>query len=103
MRTDITELLKPSDYVYYEQQPMPLEGWPDRDAPKALRKALDKAHDNVAHLVTEKDHLRAALLEMHEKQRRQLKIFIAVMSTTWSVLGWALHLLIPYAIHGMKQ
>lgn len=99
----IPDLLKPSDYEFYRAEPKPANGWPDRDSPKALLKSLDKAHDNLHHALRVNDRLRLALLELHKRQRWQLRIFIALMAATWSALGWVFNLLVPYAIHGMTK
>jgi len=101
--SSLPELLAPSDYQPYVALPRPPQGWPDRDSPKALRKSLDKAHDNLHHSIRDNDRLRRALIELHARQRWQLKIFLALMGLTWTALGWALNLLIPYAIHGMSR
>jgi hypothetical protein len=100
---DIAELLSESDYQPYVARPCPPGGWPNRDSLPTLRKSLDKAHDNLRHALRENDRLRAALLALHQRQRWQLRIFLTVMGITWTALGWALNLLIPYAIHGMAR
>lgn len=100
---DLAELLAPSGYEPYVARPCPPEGWTSRDSLPAVRKSLDKAHDNLRHALRENDRLRAALLALHQRQRWQVKIFLAVLGITWTVLGWALRLLIPYAIHGMSR
>jgi hypothetical protein len=99
----ILELLEPSGYEFYRKEPKPATGWPERDTPKALLKSLDKAHDNLSHALRENDRLRLALIELHRRQRWQLRVFIALTAATWSALGWVFNLLIPYAIHGMAK
>lgn len=101
---DIPELLQPSDYQYYHAIPMsPGLPPPRRDTIEALKKSLDKAHDNLRMAVRQNDHLRLALLKMHRQQKWLLKIFIALMLCTWSVLGSLLKFLLPYAIHGLAK
>jgi len=53
-------LLTPQDYEFYRPEHRPNEGWPRRDTPDALLRALNHAHDdlrkqekiNRAHLAT---------------------------------------------------
>lgn len=103
MQMQIRELLKPTDFEFYVKRPKPAGRTPQRDSPEQLLKALNKAHGNIRQLVTENDRIRLASLKLDARQRLQLKIFLALMGVTWSVVGWALKLLIPYAIHGMAK
>jgi hypothetical protein len=102
---NLSELLQPSGFEFYRSEAMPHEGAPlkRRDSPEALLKSLNTAHNNTRQLITENDHLRAGLLQLHKVQRRQLKIFLALMGLTWTTVGWVLKFLIPYAIHGMAK
>jgi hypothetical protein len=99
----IPDLLKPTDYEFYRQVPMPKGGWPDRENPKALRKSLDKAHDNLGQVVRENDRLRKALIMFSQRQTLWIKIVISALgvlaASVCSILGW----LIPYAIRGMAK
>jgi hypothetical protein len=96
-----SDIVPPREYEFYQQQPRPPQGWPPRDSPHALRRSLDKAHDNLKRVVRENDQLRSALGKLHRRQRLQFKLFSAAMGLTWTVMGWLLHLLLPYAIVGM--
>jgi nitrate/nitrite-specific signal transduction histidine kinase len=82
---------------------MPKGGWPDRENPKALRKSLDKAHDNLGQVVRENDRLRKALIMFSQRQTLWIKIVISALgvlaASVCSILGW----LIPYAIRGMAK
>jgi hypothetical protein len=40
-------LLTPQDYEFYRPQARPADGWPRRDTPDALLKALNVATDNL--------------------------------------------------------
>lgn len=99
----IPDLLKPSDYEFYRKLPMPEGGWPDRETTKALRKSDDIAHDNIKQLVRENDRLRAALIDLHRKQRRWIKIlltcFVTLAGAVASLFAW----LIPFAVKGMAK
>lgn len=99
----IPELLRPSDYEYYKAVPLPYGMLPRRDTPEALRKSLDKAHDNLRATVRENDRLRLALLTMHRRQKWGLRIFIALQALSWSALGGVIKWLIPYAVQGMAK
>lgn len=102
--SDIPELLRPSDYAYYTAIPShPRAIWPDRDTVPALRKSLDKAHDNLRHLVSENDRLRSAVFKLHRRIRWLLKVFIALMLVTWSAFAGIVKFLLPYAIQGMQR
>jgi hypothetical protein len=107
--TDITELLEPSDFEFYRpgQKPSPVSvpGYKPqrRDSPEQLLKALNVAHNNIRQLVTEKDQLKSASLKLHQTQKLQLKLFLAAMGVTWTIVGWVLKFLIPYAVHGMAK
>jgi len=107
--SDISDLLQPSDFEFYRpgQKPTPasLPGYKPqrRDSPEQLLKALNVAHNNIRQLVTEKDQLKAASLELYKKQRTLFKIFLWVMGVTWTMVGWLLKFLIPYAVHGMAK
>jgi hypothetical protein len=96
-----SEIVPPRECEFYEQQPRPPQGWPSRESPHALRRSLDKAHDNLKRVVRENDQLRAALGKLHRRQRLQFKLFSSAMGFTWAVMAWLLHLLLPYAIVGM--
>lgn len=100
---ELKELLKPSKHKYYEQIPMPPRGWPERETPEALRKSLDKCHDIQHAVLRENDRLRKVVLDLYEAQRWLLKLFIALMLGTWTVMGGVLKWLIPYAIRGMAK
>lgn len=102
--SDLSDLLQPSELEYYRSQPKPPISVPilRRDSPQALLKALNVAHNNIRQLVSEKDQLKAASLKLYKLQKLQLKLFLAAMGLTWTIVGWLLKFLIPYAIHGMK-
>ena len=99
----IPDLLRPSDYEYYRAQLLPGERLPPRDTNAALRRSLDKAHDNLRMVVRENDRLRLALLKMHARQKWLLRAFIVLMGVTWSALGGVVKFLLPYAIRGMAK
>lgn len=97
----IPDLLKPS--AFYRELPMPSDGWPDRETPRALRKSLDKAHDNLKLMLKENHTLRGALIDLHRKQRRWIKIlltcFVTLAGAVASLFAW----LIPFAVKGMAK
>lgn len=106
----ISDLLRPPDYTPYVELPKPPEGWPPRDSLPALRKSLDKAHDNLKHVVRENDRLRAASLALYQEKMRsdrrhkwQLRILYTLIGLTWAAIWGLLQWLIPYAIHGMAR
>jgi len=43
---------------FYRYEVGPIQGWPSRDTPEAMRKSLDGAHDRVRQLVRVNDQLR---------------------------------------------
>lgn len=102
-RGTIPDLLRPSDHEYYRPTQRPISGWPERDSPHALRKSLDKAHDNLHHAIRDNDRLRAALLKVAGRQKWQLKVFIVLMGITWSGIGWILNVLIQFVMHGLAR
>jgi len=93
---DLEELLRPDSHVYYRQEEMPDQGWPDRDSPQAVRKALDCAHDNMKALVRENDRLRRVLIESQRRHRRQL-------GTIWTGFIGLMAWLVPFAVKGMAR
>ena len=100
----IDELLRPSDYEYYRPMtPRPRAGWPRRDSLQDCRKSLDKAHENLRHLVRENDRLRAALLEIKERQRWTLKVFIALFTGSWGLFAAVLKLFLPALLRGLVK
>jgi hypothetical protein len=103
--SDLSDLLQPSEFEFYRPEPKPPISVPipRRDSPQALLKALNVAHNNIRQLVSEKDQLKAASLKLYQQQKLQLKIFLAAMGLTWTIVGWLLKFLLPYAVHGMLK
>src|ERR1051325_2916283 len=104
--SNISELLEPSDFQFYRpgQKPSPVSvpGYKPqrRDSNEQLLKALNVAHTNIRQLVTENNQIKAGSLQLHKTQKLQLKLFLAAMGVTWTIVGWVLKFLIPYAVHG---
>jgi hypothetical protein len=101
---DIPELLRPSDFEYYRPMPQrPRSGWPRRDSLLDCRKSLDKAHENLRHLVRENDRLRAALIKMHERQRWIVKVSIALFTGSWGLFAAVLKLFLPALLRSIAK
>lgn len=99
----LAKIPEPRELELYRQVPMPPEGWPDRTTPEALKASDDKAHDNFKLVRADRDRLQRQVIDLYVRLWFLVKLFLGTMVFTWSVLGWALHLLIPYAVRGMAK
>ena len=104
------DILRPCDYEFYQQVPQPPQGWPERDSPKALRKSLDKAHDNLNKQRTVNDKLQKQLLDMEEvlvTERNWRKWLITALALTWTswagAVWWLSKVLAPLVLKGLSK
>ena len=102
------DIVRPCDYEFYQQVPKPPQGWPERDSPKALRKSVDRAHDNFLKQARVNDKLQKQLLEMEDvlkKERKWRKWLISALVLTWTswagVVWWASKVLAPIVVKGL--
>lgn len=87
---------------YYKKQNTPPFGWQQRSAPTIEQ--MNVAHANIRKLVSEKDRIikqSNGLVTVLTKERKWRKWMIGAFLATWSIIGYVLKILIPYAIKGM--
>ncbi len=98
--------LADEDLEFYRSRPKPPEGWPRRDTPDAVLRALNHAHDDLRKqerinksVVAQLDSVQSELLSTKEQLReKKLKLWVMtfVAFGLWELLKFAAELILKH-------